>query len=104
MCVPCAVWPAGPDGAPAHSPLWSYNTVTWASIILAATAEGNDVRRGRSAARYGTGMATLNEAARIAASLPEVVEGETRGQRSWSVNGKTFAWERAFSKADVKRF
>jgi hypothetical protein len=49
-------------------------------------------------------MATLNEAARIAAALPEVVEGETRGMRSWSVRSKTFAWERAFSKADLKRF
>ncbi len=49
-------------------------------------------------------MATLNDAARIAAGLPEVVEGERRGSRSWSVNGKTFAWERGFSKADLKRF
>jgi hypothetical protein len=49
-------------------------------------------------------VATLNEAARIALALPEVVEGERHDRRSWSVNGKTFAWERAFSKADIKRF
>jgi hypothetical protein len=49
-------------------------------------------------------MATLNDAARIAAALPEVTEGERHGGRTWSVNGKVFAWERQFSKADVKRY
>ncbi|MGE5827057.1 MAG: MmcQ/YjbR family DNA-binding protein [Micromonosporaceae bacterium] len=42
--------------------------------------------------------------ARLALTLPEVVEAERRGQRTWAVAGKTFAWERAFSKADLKRF
>ena len=49
-------------------------------------------------------MATLNEAARIALALPEVVEAERHGRRAWLVNGKVFAWERAFSKADIKRY
>lgn len=49
-------------------------------------------------------MATLDQAARIASSLPEVTEGERHGRRTWSVRGKGFAWERAFSKADIKRF
>lgn len=49
-------------------------------------------------------MATLDDVARLAAALPEVTEGETRGRRSWSVGGKVFAWERRFSKADVKRY
>jgi hypothetical protein len=40
----------------------------------------------------------------MALELPEVTEGEQRGQRSWSVAGKSFAWERPFSKADVRRF
>jgi hypothetical protein len=49
-------------------------------------------------------VASIDDAARIALELPETVEGESRGQRTWSVAGKTFAWERSFSKADIKRF
>jgi len=49
-------------------------------------------------------MATLDEAAQMAAALPEVTEGESRGNRIWSVGGKAFAWERPFSKADIRRF
>lgn len=49
-------------------------------------------------------MVTLDRAAELALALPEVTEGDRHGQRSWNVGGKTFAWERAFSKADIKRF
>jgi hypothetical protein len=49
-------------------------------------------------------MQTLDDAARIALDLPEVTEGERSGHRTWLVNKKVFAWERPFSKADVKRF
>ena len=47
---------------------------------------------------------SLDEAARIALDLPEVTEGERYGTRSWAVRGKVFAWERGFSKADLRRF
>lgn len=40
----------------------------------------------------------------MALELPEVTEGEHHGHRTWSVAGKTFAWERRFSKADIRRF
>ena len=49
-------------------------------------------------------MVSLDEAGRMALELPEVVQGERHGTLSWSVAGKTFAWERGFSKADLKRF
>lgn len=49
-------------------------------------------------------MPTLNDVARIARTLPEVEERERRGTRTWQVRDKTFAWERPFSKADIRRF
>jgi hypothetical protein len=49
-------------------------------------------------------MATLDDVARFALELPEASEGERHGGRTWSVAGKVFAWERAFSKADLKRY
>ena len=49
-------------------------------------------------------MVTLDQAAELALELPEVVEGVRHGHRTWEVGGKVFAWERPYSKADIKRF
>jgi hypothetical protein len=56
-------------------------------------------------------MVSLDDVASIATDLPDVVEIERRGSRAWAVPGatrsggaKVFAWERAFSKADIRRY
>jgi hypothetical protein len=49
-------------------------------------------------------MVTVDDAARMAMDLPEVTVGERHGNRTWFVAGKAFAWERPFSKADIRRF
>ena len=49
-------------------------------------------------------MATLADVARMAAELEDVVEGERHGHLTWFVRGKAFAWERPFSKADIRRY
>ena len=49
-------------------------------------------------------MATLDDVSRIALRFPEVTEDDSRGRKSWAVARKTFAWERPYSKADIKRF
>ena len=49
-------------------------------------------------------MAGLEDVERLVALLPEVSEGARYGHRTWLVAGKAFAWERPFSKADLKRY
>jgi hypothetical protein len=58
----------------------------------------------KPAPRYRARMASMDDVARMAAELPGVTEGERHGNRTWFVGGKAFAWERPFSKADVKRY
>lgn len=50
------------------------------------------------------GMVTREDAVRIVTDLPEVTEGLRFRNVTWSVDGKPFAWDRPFSKADLKRF
>jgi hypothetical protein len=49
-------------------------------------------------------MATYDDVEALVAELPEVTVAERYGHRTWLVAGKHFAWERPFSKADIKRF
>lgn len=54
-----------------------------------------------------TGMSpalTIDDVARIALDLPQVTEGVRHGNRTWFVVRKGFAWERPFSKPDLKRY
>jgi hypothetical protein len=47
---------------------------------------------------------TIDEAAEIAVSLPDVTEATRYANRVWIVAGRVFAWQRPFSKADIRRF
>ena len=49
-------------------------------------------------------MVTVERVAAMVGELPEVSEKERFGSRTWCVAGKAFAWERPFSKADLRRF
>jgi hypothetical protein len=52
-------------------------------------------------------MATIDDVSKIVSALPGVAEEQRKdglGQLAWSVAGKGFAWQRAYSKADLKRF
>ena len=72
----------------------------WAS----RRAESSETRREWWRLRYGRVMPTFEDVASVASGLPEVVEGERHGNLTWFVHQKAFAWERPFSKADLKRF
>ena len=49
-------------------------------------------------------MATWADVDAVMAGLEDVTEGEPHGRRTWLVNGRAFAWDRPYSKADLKRF
>lgn len=49
-------------------------------------------------------MISLDRVAELCLALPGVTEFERRGTRTWRLGEKTFAWERPFSKADIRRY
>jgi hypothetical protein len=49
-------------------------------------------------------MATIDDVTALALALPEVTQAERHGNLTWFVGKKAFAWDRPFSKADLKRF
>jgi hypothetical protein len=49
-------------------------------------------------------MVSFEDVERLVAELPETEETARHGHRTWAVGGKGYAWERPFSKADLKRY
>jgi hypothetical protein len=47
-------------------------------------------------------VATLADVRRIALSLPETAERESRGNLEWRVKDKGFVWERPLRKGDIE--
>ena len=73
--------------------------------MASARPRRHEARQNRTApAGTVTVMATYEDVAALARQLPEVTEGTSWRRRTWNMQGKGFAWERPFSKADAKRF
>src|SRR5688572_15448095 len=66
-------------------------------------ASGLHVEAGRQN-RVARTMVSIDEAARMAMALPDVTTGTWHGNRTWLVGRTAFAWQRPFSKADLRRF
>jgi hypothetical protein len=49
-------------------------------------------------------VATWTDVDSIIGGLDHVTQGARYGQSTWFVNGRAFAWDRPYSKADLKRF
>ncbi|MFL5822088.1 MAG: MmcQ/YjbR family DNA-binding protein [Solirubrobacteraceae bacterium] len=47
-------------------------------------------------------MATWDDVRRIALSLPEAEERESRGRAQWRVDSKLFVWERPLRSSDLR--
>jgi len=47
-------------------------------------------------------MATVDDVRRIALSLPETAERDSRGNLDWRVRDKGFVWERPLRKGDIE--
>lgn len=85
--------------------LWRYLGGPWERVVEVPFAPSVDLRNTTRCPPRSVGtMASFEDAAAMAMDLPEVTEGERYGNRTWFVRGKAFAWERPFSKADLRRF
>ena len=76
------------------------------SIALVVTAGIPSERAGIAveAMRHGKDVMSDKPGCTSLAQLLELKRTVAETGRIWSVNGRTFAWERGFSKADLKRY
>jgi hypothetical protein len=74
------------------------------SVASLASLKASDFHQSAGEPAYDSAMASYDDVTNITNGLAGVERGERYGTGTWKIGKAVFAWERPFSKADIKRF